>query len=272
MIAVGIDVGSTTTKAVLLRDDLPPSHVLERTGAVPGATARQVYDRLLAAGGIAPGEVDVIATTGYGRRLVDVGDVVMTEIKACVAGVRHGGHFPAVRNAIDVGGQDTKVIAFDDEGEIQDFSMNDKCAAGTGRFLEMLASKLELPYPEFARVAAEADQEIQMNSTCAVFAESEVIGLLARSVSKANLSAAAHDSIAYRIASMLRRVRREGEVCFVGGGAGNPALVRAVEEHVGERVHVPPLHQVIVALGAAVEGRRTLERRRAKPDARASEA
>jgi predicted CoA-substrate-specific enzyme activase len=265
MISVGLDVGSTTTKAVLLRDDGSTAHVLALTGTLPARTAQEVLDRLFAESGVAQAAVDVIATTGYGRRLVDLGDVVMTEIKACVAGVRNAGLPPGVRNAIDVGGQDTKVIAFDDDGEIQDFSMNDKCAAGTGRFLEMLAHKLGLPYEEFARVAAEADQEIHMTSTCAVFAESEVVGLLARSVSKANLSAAAHDSIAYRIASMLRRVRREGGVCFVGGGAANAALVRAVEEHVGEKVHVPRLHQVVVALGAAVEGRRALEKRRARP-------
>ncbi len=264
MICVGIDVGSTTTKAVLLRDDGSAAHVLARTSSLPGRTAREVYDLLLSKNGVPEDAVDVVATTGYGRRLVDMGDVVMTEIKACVTGVRHSGVPEGVRNVIDVGGQDTKVIAFDDDGEVQDFSMNDKCAAGTGRFLEMLAAKLDLPYEEFARVAADADQEIQMSSTCAVFAESEVVGLLARSVSKANLSAAAHDSIAYRISSMLRRVRREGGICFVGGGAGNPALVAAVNEHLGEDVVVPPLHQVVVALGAAVEGRRALEKRTKK--------
>ncbi|MCU0724199.1 MAG: acyl-CoA dehydratase activase [Planctomycetes bacterium] len=264
MISVGIDIGSTTTKAVLLREGAGTAHVLTRTGNLPGQTAREVYGRLLSENSLVESDVDVVATTGYGRRLADFGDVVMTEIKACVAGVRNSGLPPAVRNVIDVGGQDTKVIAFEEDGEIRDFSMNDKCAAGTGRFLEMLAGKLELPYEEFVRVAAEADQEIQMNSTCAVFAESEVVGLLARNVSKANLSAAAHDSIAFRVASMVRRVRHEGEICFVGGGAANTALVRAVEEHLGEKVRVPPRFQMVVALGAAVEGLRTLAKHRGK--------
>lgn len=265
--SVGIDVGSTTTKAVLLRPDDSTAHVIARTSSLPGKTAREVFERLLAENRLAEPDVDVVATTGYGRRLVDFGGVVMTEIKACVAGVRRSGVPADVRNVIDVGGQDTKVIAFDEEGEVQDFSMNDKCAAGTGRFLEVLAAKLDLPYEEFARVAAEADQEIQMSSTCAVFAESEVVGLIARSVSKANVSAAAHDSIASRIASMLRRVRREGGIAFVGGGASNAALVASVEEHLGEKVHVPALRQVVVALGAAVEGRKALEKRRAREGA-----
>ncbi len=160
------------------------------------------------------------------------------------------------RTVIDVGGQDTKVIALGEDGEVEDFSMNDKCAAGTGRFLEVLASKLGLSYAEFVEIAREPAEEIMLNSTCAVFAESEVVGLLARNVSKSGISAAAHDSIATRVASMVRRVGRIGPYCFVGGGAGNEALVRAVSENLNAPVSVPPDHQLVIALGAAVEARR----------------
>jgi predicted CoA-substrate-specific enzyme activase len=262
MIAVGIDIGSTTTKAVLARDTEFAAHVLTRTGNLPGRTALEVFERLLAENDVGRDAVDVIATTGYGRRLVDIGDLVLTEIKACVAGVLRAGIDPAsVGTILDVGGQDTKVIALGDDGEIEDFSMNDKCAAGTGRFLEMLAAKLDLAYEDFVSEASRADMEIHMDSTCAVFAESEAVGLLARNVSKANISAAAHDSIAYRIASMVRRVGRGKDVCFVGGGASNASLVRAIGEHVDARIRVPENHQLLVAYGAALEGRRKRLRR-----------
>ena len=192
---------------------------------------------------------------------MDFGDVVMTEIKACATGVlaRAGEH--DVHTIIDVGGQDTKVIAIDDDGTIEDFSMNDKCAAGTGRFLEMLARRLELPYEAFVEEALKSDTMIQMNATCAVFAESEVVGLLARNVSKPDIAAAAHNAIASRIASMVRRVSRTGAYCFVGGGARNQALVKAVKEALNTDVLVPEEAQLMIAIGAAVGGERQYRKR-----------
>ncbi len=253
MIAVGADIGSTTTKMVILQDGTVRGSRLVPTSALPAQAAKKTLAETLTEAGLTEKDVDIIATTGYGRRLVKFGDKVMTEIKACAAGVRF--RMPAdqpVHTIIDVGGQDTKVIALADDNEIEDFSMNDKCAAGTGRFLQMLAQKLELPYDEFVNAALESETMLQMNATCAVFAESEVVGLLARGEHKADVAAAAHNAIADRIASMVRRVARRGAYCFVGGGALNRALVKAVEENLNTSILVPEDAQFIVALGAAV--------------------
>lgn len=257
MISAGVDVGSTTTKVVLLEGDVVRASLIAPSANLPGRTAERLYGQALSESGLQESDVAVITTTGYGRRLADLGDIVMTEIKACAIGAlfRDAPDGP-IRTVIDVGGQDTKVVALDDDGDVEDFSMNDKCAAGTGRFLEMLAQKLELSYEEFVAAALESDTMLQMNATCAVFAESEVVGLLARSVPKADIAAAAHNAIASRVASMVRRVGRRGEYCFVGGGACNQALVKALEESVGRSLFVPADAQMIVALGAAVGGRK----------------
>jgi predicted CoA-substrate-specific enzyme activase len=256
MISAGVDIGSTTTKAVILGDEGSRAAVIVPTGNLPGKTAVEVFQAALSEAGLKESDVDIVATTGYGRRLADFGDVVMTEIKACAAGVLAAdGPAEAVHTIIDVGGQDTKVIAIDDEGDIEDFSMNDKCAAGTGRFLEVLAQKLDMSYESFVQEALKSETLLQMNATCAVFAESEVVGLLARNVAKCDIALAAHNAIASRIASMTRRVGSRGVYCFVGGGARNKALVRTLSENLNKPIHVPDNAQTIVALGAAVGAR-----------------
>ena len=260
MISAGVDIGSTTTKAVILDERVVRAAVVLPSGNLPARTAARALALALEESGLTEADVAVIATTGYGRRLADFGDVVMTEIKACADGVLFGdAPNDAIHTIIDVGGQDTKVIALDDGGDIEDFSMNDKCAAGTGRFLEMLAHKLEMSYEEFVAEACKSETMLQMNATCAVFAESEVVGMLARGVSKPDIAAAAHDAIATRIASMTRRVGQRGAFCFVGGGARNRALVKAVEENLNQCVYVPDNAQTVTALGAAIGARRKYE-------------
>ncbi len=269
MIAVGLDVGSTTTKAVVLEDERTVrAAYLCPSGDLPADTARRVVDEVLGRAEMTSSDVDVVATTGYGRRLADIGDVVMTEIKACAAGILFGQpEGEPIHTVIDVGGQDTKVIALGDAGQIEDFSMNDKCAAGTGRFLEVLSAKLGLDYEAFVEAACGAQTTIQMNATCAVFAESEVVGLLARGVAKADIAAAAHDAMANRIASMVRRVGVRGRYAFVGGGARNRAMVEALGEHLNQALYVPEDAQLVVALGAAVGGARKARARRRGPGA-----
>ncbi len=261
MIVAGVDVGSTTTKVVVLEGASARASVIVPTSSLPEEAALAAFGQALSDAGLDRGSVEAVATTGYGRRLVHFGDLVLTEIKACAVGVRECTTADApVHTVIDVGGQDTKVIALGDAGEIEDFSMNDKCAAGTGRFLEMLAAKLDMTYEDFVAAALESDTMLQMNATCAVFAESEVIGMLARRVSKQDIAAAAHNAIASRIASMVRRVGHRGGYCFVGGGARNLALVRALEDTLDHPLHAPPNGQTVVALGAAVCALRRLER------------
>lgn len=259
-ISVGIDIGSTTTKVVVLEgESAVRAALISETGARPADTTRALFERALAESGLAAGDIAVISSTGYGRRLTDLSEVVLTEIKACALGVAAtaAGEEP-LRTVIDIGGQDTKVIVLDANATVEDFSMNDKCAAGTGRFLEMLAHKLDLPYEDFVAAALRSRTQLQMNATCAVFAESEVVGLLARGVSREDVAAAAHNAIAARVAALVRRVSRGGNCGFVGGGARNGALVKALTEQLGQEVTVLPGAQTVVALGAAVGGRRRL--------------
>jgi (R)-2-hydroxyacyl-CoA dehydratese activating ATPase len=266
MISIGIDIGSTTTKVAVLGEEGPLIRLLAPSGNLPAETAEQLLQQALEQTGLTRDKVAIIASTGYGRRLSDLGDIVMTEIKACALGAVAAVPESAekLHTIIDVGGQDTKVIALSDDGDVEDFSMNDKCAAGTGRFLEMLASKLDLSYEDFVEAAAGSETMIQMNATCAVFAESEVVGLLARKVDKADIAAAAHNAIATRVTSMTRRVGQRGSYCFVGGGARNRALVAAIEENLNKPVYVPDQAQTVVALGAAIGARNKYLRRQEK--------
>jgi predicted CoA-substrate-specific enzyme activase len=260
-ITAGLDIGSTTTKAVLFDGTRTLASIVMPNAALPSDSARLVFDAALVAAGLDKGQVDAVATTGYGRRLAGFGDLVITEIKACALGAVHTG-CPGgpIHTLLDLGGQDTKVIALGDQGEVEDFAMNDKCAAGTGRFLEMLARKLEMDLPAFIEAALRSTVQIHMNSTCAVFAESEVVSLLARNVAKDDIAAAAHQAIADRIGSMVRRVGQREVIAFVGGGALNRALARTVEESLNKKVHIPDSPQTIVALGAAIAAFRKEEK------------
>lgn len=256
MITAGIDVGSTTTKVVLLNEQSIAGELIVPSGTIPAKTAQESFDRCCTQSNINPSDISAVAATGYGRRLAKFGDMIITEIKACGLGALsiqspHG----KIATIIDIGGQDTKVISLNEDGSIANFAMNDKCAAGTGRFLEMLATKLSLTYEQFIDASLHSKTMIQMNSTCAVFAESEVISLLARNIDKADIAAAAHNAIAERISSMVRRVSTKEVICLAGGGAKNKALALAIEEALNKKVFIPESPQTIVALGAAIAAR-----------------
>ncbi len=256
MITAGVDIGSTTSKVAILGDKGLLASAVAVNGALPAESAWNLFETVLKDAGLSRDGVDAIATSGYGRRLASFGDMVVTEIKACGLGAKaQSCPEGKIRTVIDVGGQDTKVIALNEEGAVEDFAMNDKCAAGTGRFLEMLANKLGLKYEDFADAALRSKSMIQMNSTCAVFAESEVVSLLARGTAKEDIAAAAHEAIAQRIGSMIRRIGQKEVFCFTGGGARNKALAKAVEEALNKKVFIPESPQTIVALGAAIAAR-----------------
>ena len=263
MITAGIDIGSTTSKALILEDGNLLDYSVITSGSLPADSARKVFDKCCKKSGIDISKIMAVATTGYGRRLANFGDMVITEIKACALGtVFFKESIGDVYTIIDVGGQDTKVIALNDKGEVEDFAMNDKCAAGTGRFLEMLAHKLEVSYEDFVELALTSKTMIQMNSTCAVFAESEVVSLLAKNVHKADIAMAAHNAIADRIGSMIRRVGQKELFCFTGGGALNQALINAIKENLNKEVCIPKHPQIIVALGAAIAAQNKLREKK----------
>lgn len=250
MITAGIDIGSTTTKVAILEDKRIIASAVIPSENLPKDSA----DKVLLKCNFEKNRIEKIVTTGYGRRLSGTGDLVITEIKACALGIQFDLPLKKIRTIIDVGGQDTKVILLNVQGDVEDFSMNDKCAAGTGRFLEMLAFKLSMSYEEFTRCALSFKTPIQMNSTCAVFAESEVVSMLARGVDVADIAGAAHSSIADRIGSVVRRMGLTEPVCFTGGGALNRALVRSLESNLGINIIIPEKPQIIAAIGAAVAG------------------
>ena len=190
--------------------------------------------------------------TGYGRHLyAEHRDAsTLTEIRAVALGARRV--CPGARTLLDLGGQDTKVVALDASGAVAKFEMNDRCAAGTGRFLEVMATALSYTMADFVRAAREAGGARSINAMCTVFAESEVISATARGADRAELARGLHDAVARRAAAMLRRVPLEDQLVFCGGGALNACLRELIAEAVGVEVHLPPSPQTVAALGAAL--------------------
>ena len=250
MITVGIDVGSISAKAAVVRDgELLGSGVI-LTGYNARHAGENVFADLLAKLGIGKDAVDWIVATGYGRNSVDFADKAVTEITCHAAGA----HFqdPAVRCVIDIGGQDSKAIAMDTTGRVTDFAMNDKCAAGTGRFLEVMARALEVDLDAFGEMSLKADQPAAISSLCTVFAESEVISLIARGERRENIIAGIHESIGSRVIAMAGRVGITEPVMMTGGVAKNIGVVRALEKKLGKPIRVSTNAQVNGAIGAAL--------------------
>ncbi|PLX34774.1 MAG: hypothetical protein C0605_12530 [Hyphomicrobiales bacterium] len=254
----GLDIGSATTKAAIVSEDAVLGHAVVATGVHCDETARNLMNQVIEAHGLQFGDLKGVTTTGYGRRLVSFATGTISEITANVRGAvwygQQGGR--QIRTIINIGGQDSKVISLDEQGVTKNFSMNDKCAAGTGRFLESLARILEVNLTELGDIALEAEVPIRINSTCTVFAESEIISLIARGRKKSEIVAGAHYAIANRLARMARRVGVVDQVFFDGGPALNRGLVEAVENEIAAELYVPPdVPQVTTAVGAALIAR-----------------
>jgi len=189
-------------------------------------------------------------STGYGRNSVDFADKAITEITCHAAGAYF--QDPAVRSVIDIGGQDSKAISMDDAGRVNDFVMNDKCAAGTGRFLEVMARALEVDLDAFGEMSLKADTPAAISSLCTVFAESEVISLIARGEKRENIIAGIHESIGSRVLAMAKRVGVTEPVMMTGGVAKNIGVVKALENRAGVSIKVSPNAQINGAIGAAL--------------------
>jgi predicted CoA-substrate-specific enzyme activase len=247
---VGVDIGSITAKAVVLdrAGTVVAAHVLDQ-GLVNAETPGQCLDEALQLAGLSRHDLACIVTTGYGRELVDFGDLSITEISCHAEGVHH--LLPEVRTVIDVGGQDSKVIALDDRGNVAHFRMNDRCAAGTGRFIEVIATALRVPLAEIGGLALTAEKVPQVSSTCAVFAESEIISLSAQGHPKVDIIAGMHGAICRRLAGMVRAVGVRERVAMTGGVAKNIGVVRFLDHEIGTTLLIPDEPQIIGALGAA---------------------
>jgi len=250
MIVAGIDVGSITAKAAILEDGFISGSRVIFTGYNAERAGRRVYTELLAELNIAPDEVERIVATGYGRNSVTIADKAVTEIICHGAGAHF--HNPRVRSVIDVGGQDSKVMSVDEAGRVSNFAMNDKCAAGTGRFLEVMARALEVDLDDFGPLSLKATGPSRISSICTVFAESEVISLIAKGEARENIIAGIHESVAARLSALAKRVGVREPAMMTGGVAKNIGVVRALERKLGVSLEVLPSAQVNGAVGAAI--------------------
>ena len=250
MYTAGIDIGSISTKAVIMRDgQLLASRVI-LTGYNAENAGKKVFDAVLDDLQISASAITRIVATGYGRKSLAMADKSITEIMCHATGARYLN--PLIRSIIDIGGQDSKAILLDDHGKVANFAMNDKCAAGTGRFLEVMARAMEVDLDEFGRMSLKADLSARISSLCTVFAESEIISLIAKGEKRENIIAGIHESICVRVLAMANRIGIKSPVMMTGGVAKNIGVVRAFENAIGSPLEVSDYAQVNGAIGAAL--------------------
>ena len=254
MYSVGIDIGALTVKAVVLDGaGMVVASDVVRSRHDSRQVAARLVERVLVRENISAEEVGYTVVTGYGRVMYEAANEEVSEITCHARGAVH--LFPAARTVIDIGGQDSKVIRVHLRGYVTDFAMNDKCAAGTGRFLEVMADALEVRVEELGPLSQQSQHPVTISSTCTVFAESEVIGQMSRGAPKADIVAGIHAAIASRVAGLSGQVGLEEAVVMTGGVAQNIGVVRALENQIGVPIHLPPEPQLVGALGAALLAR-----------------
>ena len=250
--SMGVDIGSTASKCLILKNGeeiVGKSIIASGTGTSgPGRAVAEA----LGMAGLEMEDISCVTATGYGRNTFSGADYIVSELSAHAIGAH--ALFPGVRTVIDIGGQDAKAIRVNEQGKMENFIMNDKCAAGTGRFLDVMAKVLELDVSELEKRDAMAESTVRISSTCTVFAESEVISQLAQNVDINALVAGIHDSVAVRTASLARRLGVVEPVVMSGGVARNGGVVRALEKELGVCISVSPLNQLGGAFGAAIYG------------------
>ena len=262
MYFVGIDIGALTVKAVVLDGaGMVVASDVVRSRHNSRQVAARLVEGILAREGIVASPPDrggkrrasYMVVTGYGRVTYDAANEEVSEITCHARGAIH--LFPTARTVIDIGGQDSKVIRVHPRGYVTDFAMNDKCAAGTGRFLEVMADALEVRVEELGYLSQQSRRPVTISSTCTVFAESEVIGQMSRGAPKADIVAGIHTAIASRVAGLAGQVGLEEAVVMTGGVAQNIGVARALEKQIGLPILLPPEPQLVGALGAALLAR-----------------
>jgi len=259
----GVDVGSVSTDAVILNEnkEILSSSVVY-SGANSQKAAAEAFRQALAQAGLERSEIAYVISTGYGRKRVDFANESVTEISCHAMGTHF--LFPETRTLIDVGGQDSKVIHLDERGRVTSFAMNDKCAAGTGRFLEVMARALEVELEQMGDLFFQAEKELSVSSMCTVFAESEVISLISQGNSQADIVAGIHMSIARRVIGLLGKKGLVERLAFSGGVAKNRGALGAFEALLKTKIMVAEEPQIVGALGAALIALETCEKQLAK--------
>lgn len=250
---LGLDGGSTYLKAVLLKDGKVINTVVCPTGIDNNTTANNIVTALCKKYSISRTDIGYIMATGYSRKILDVADDDISEITAHAYGVRvtaAKGYCPGM--VVDIGGQDSKIIYLDANYNVKNFTMNDKCAAGTGKFMEVIAQILETTIDQVGPLSLESTAPCDINSTCVVFAQSEVISLVARKFDRRDILAGMHLSMAKRIIKMMKKSEKSGDILMTGGGALNIGIHRAFEEEMMKDVYVAKYPQFNGAVGAAL--------------------
>jgi len=255
----GIDSGSLTTDAVLISDREIVAYEIVPTGASNKKAAERAWRGVLEKADVKSDELAYVIATGYGRESIDFTDGTVTEITCHGRGVHY--FFNDVRTVIDVGGQDSKVIRIDETGRVIDFAMNDKCAAGTGRFMEVMAGALEVELEKMGDMYGKAKTDVAVSSTCTVFAESEVVGLVASGYETPDIIRAISRAIAGRVAALAGRVGVHPPVAMTGGVAKNKGVVNALEERLRMKLKIPPEPQIVGAVGAALHAAEKLKQK-----------
>jgi len=249
----GVDIGSTMTKVMLIdKSDNLLSAIKGPTGPEHRQLANEVMRQALEQASLQIEDISYIVATGYGRLNVPFADRQITELSCHARGV--SSLFPNARTAIDIGGQDTKCLKIDN-GKLINFVMNDKCAAGTGRFLELTAAALGIELQDMGDISLKADKKIQISNMCTIFAQQEVVALLSHGEKLENILAGLHAALASRVAALARRLRIEPDLVLTGGVAKNIGMVKAMRETVGFAIFVPEEPLLTGALGAAILAR-----------------
>ena len=250
MLFAGVDVGAATAKTVIMSDGRVLSYSITPTGHSVIQATEKVTREALEKAKCSLEELDYIISTGYGRNAVPFANKTVTEILCHAIGASF--LIPGTRAIIDIGGQDSKAIGVDEQGNVLNFVMNDKCAAGTGRFLEVMAGVLDLDLEELGPVSLTSKETCKVSSTCTIFAESEVVSLRAEGKSREDLVAGIHRAVAARVVVMGSQIKFRKETVFTGGVAKNIGVKKALEEQIGFEILVPEEPQIVGALGAAL--------------------
>lgn len=249
MYVLGIDVGSASSKAVVFKDGVFYAGTAVQAGTGTSGPDRVLKD-ILTSTGLTMNDIKRTIATGYGRFSLDFADKQISEISCHAKGVHYV--FPKARTILDIGGQDVKAIAIDNKGTVQNFYMNDKCAAGTGRFIEVMAHILELDIHEMGDWDEKSQNPVSVSSTCTVFAESEVISLLSQKKKREDIIRGVHNSVVSRAMGLLMRTSMQEDLVMTGGVAYNSGVVRALEREIGKTVYVSDKSQLMGAIGAAL--------------------
>jgi predicted CoA-substrate-specific enzyme activase len=256
MISCGIDIGSTTIEVVLLDGSGIIGKRQAASGAFPAVHARKALDELVREVGIERASIGRIVATGFGRNYFERSDRAISEITCHAAGVYF--LMPKARTIIEIGGQDSKMMQLDEQGRVSDFVMNDRCAAGTGKFIETVARTLAMPVEETGELGLKAEKACEISSMCAVFAETEIVGLLHQGASPESVLCGVFNAVSRRILGMSGRIGLKEEIVFTGGVARNAGVHRALQEITGRAILVPSEPEYTGALGAALIASREL--------------